>query len=86
MIEDWPGAEQFTNYLRPSLTQKQLRTLREFYMVQQALAVELREAKSLGICKTTTLIKTDPTMTRLSVEDSKEMLSSMTSHLRRKVD
>ncbi len=75
MNEDWPGAEQFTNYLRPSLSQKQLITLREFYMAQQALAVELRAAKSLGICKTTTLTK-DPTIgIKSSREDSKEMSS-----------
>ncbi len=51
MIEAWPGAEQFMNYIKPSLTLKQLRTLREFYMAQQALAQELLEAKRPGICK-----------------------------------
>ncbi len=50
-MEDWPGAKQFTNSLKPSLTLKQLKVLREFYMVQQALAQELQEAKPLGICK-----------------------------------
>ncbi len=75
MMEDWPEAEQFTNYLRPSLTLKQLRVLREFYMVQQALAAELREAKSLGICKTTTSTS-DPTIgIKYSKSGSKEMSS-----------
>ncbi len=54
MKADWPLAESFTSYLKPSLSLKELRVLREFYMAQQALAVELREAKPLGICKTTT--------------------------------
>ncbi len=54
MKEDWPGAEQFTNYLRPSLTLKELARLREFYMAQQVLAQELLEAKYLGTCKITT--------------------------------
>ncbi len=76
MNEDWPGADKFTSYLRPSLTQKQLRILREFYMAQQALAVELLEAKSLGICKITTSTKTDPTMKELSNVALKETLSS----------
>ncbi len=86
MMEDWPEAEQFTNYLKPSLTLKQLRVLREFYMAQQALAVELLEAKSLGICKTTTSTKTDHTMKELSSEGSREMLFSKNPLLpRRKV-
>ncbi len=73
MTEDWPGADSFTNYIRPSLTLKQLKQLREFYTVQRVLAQELQEAKSLGICKTTTSIKTDPTMKESSGDVSKEM-------------
>ncbi len=73
MIEDWPGANSFTSYIKPSLTLKQSRLLREFYMAQQALAVELRAAKSLGICKTTTSTK-DPTIgIRYSRKGSREM-------------
>ncbi len=75
MNEQWPEAEQFMNYCRPSLTLKQLRVLREFYMAQQALAVELLEAKPLGICKTTTSTK-DPTIgIKYSKKDSREMWS-----------
>ncbi len=76
MKEDWPEANSFTSYIRPSLTLKQQRLLREFYMVQQALAVELRAAKSLGICKTTTSIKDPSNIQRKSlVVDLKEMSS-----------
>ncbi len=75
MSEDWPGADSFTNYIRPSLTLKQQRLLREFYMVQQELAQELQQAKPLGICKTTTLPKEELlTLKRYSNDVSKEML------------
>ncbi len=59
MNDFWPLAKNFSNYIRPSLTLKELRTLREFYMAQQALARELQEAKPLGICKTTTSVGQD---------------------------
>ncbi len=71
MTEDWPGAEQFMNSLKPSLTLKQLRQLREFYMAQQALAQELRVAKSLGIYRTTTSIKDPLIATKFSRKGSK---------------
>ncbi len=69
-------ADSFTSYIRPSLTLKQLRVLREFYMAQQELAVELQEAKPLGICKTTTSISDPSNIQRKSlVEDLKETSS-----------
>ncbi len=75
MTEDWPLAESYLNYCKPSLTLKQLARLREFYMVQQALALELQEAKSLGICKTSTLPREELlTLKRYSSDVSKEML------------
>ncbi len=74
MVESWPGEEQFISYIRPSLTLKQLKTLREFYMVQQALAVELQEAKPLGICKTTTYPKNTIMKTELLDVGLKETL------------
>ncbi len=74
MRESWPLSENFLAYIKPSLTLKELRTLREFYMAQQELAQELLEAKSLGICKITTSIGGPGTKTGFSEEDSKEML------------
>ncbi len=84
MKEDWPGANSFMNYSKPSLTLKQLRVLREFYTAQQALAVELQEAKPLGICKTITSTKIGRTMNESFEEDSRETLLSAILQLHRR--
>ncbi len=60
-----------------NLSDKDIRRLKNFYMVQQALARELLEAKSLGICKTTTSGE-NPLVTQKGISsrnDSKEMSS-----------
>ncbi len=50
---------------------KDLRMLRSFYMAQQALSLELLEAKPLGMCKTTT--STNPHGQSLEEEDGQEV-------------
>ncbi len=48
MFQDWDTELVFTKEV--------LNKLKDFYMAQVALSLELREAKCLGICKITTYV------------------------------
>ncbi len=67
--------ESFSDWVKPSLSLKELRLLREFYMAQQALSRELQAAKPLGICKTTMSTNDPTTVIKFSKKDSKETSS-----------
>ncbi len=52
---------------------KDISRLKNFYMAQRALSVELQEAKPLGICRTNTSTKGNLGNPSISNDASKEM-------------